>query len=54
MINSTNLDYVNKEIKKLKMNEIIRNPHRREEIEELPLYNKGKGLSIGYSNFYIK
>ena len=47
MIDSTNLDYVNKEIEKLKINEIIRNPCRREEIEDLPLYNKGKGLSIG-------
>ena len=47
MIDSTNLDYVNKEIEKLKINEIKRNPCRREEIEDLPLYNKGKGLSIG-------
>ncbi len=47
MIDSTNQDYVNKEIEKLKINEIKRNPHRREEIEDLPLYKKGKGVSIG-------
>ena len=47
MINSTNEEYINKEIERLKINEIKRNPNRREEIEELPIYNKGKGLSIG-------
>ena len=47
MIESTNEDYINKEIEKLKINEIKRNPNRREEIEDLSLYNKGKGLSIG-------
>ena len=47
MINSTNEDYVNKVINKLKINEIKKNPNRRKEIEELPIYHKGKGLSIG-------
>lgn len=47
VIDSTDEDYVNKKINLLKENECIKNPKRRNEIEKLPLYEKGKGLCIG-------
>lgn len=52
VIDSTNLEYVNKEIKKLKQKEInkILNSNKEqliEEIKSLPYYKKGKGLPIG-------
>ena len=52
IIDSTNLEYVNKEIKKLKQKEInkILNSNKEqliEEIKSLPYYKKGKGLPIG-------
>ena len=40
MIDSTISDYVNKEIEKLKINEIKKNPNRRKEIEDLPIIIK--------------
>ena len=47
ILNSTNQSYVNKTITKLKLKEVTNNPTRTGEINALPLYNKGKGLSIG-------
>ena len=47
IIDSTDCEYVNEKIVKLKENEVKRNNKRKDEIESLPLYNKGKGLSIG-------
>ena len=47
IIDSTDCKYVNEKIVKLKENEVKRNNKRKDEIESLPLYNKGKGLSIG-------
>ncbi len=47
ILNSTNYDYINDTITKLKLRGLKRNPSQRDEINSLPLYNKGKGLSIG-------
>lgn len=47
ILDSTNKDYVNDTIKILKEKEKINNPKYEKEIDALPLYNKGKGLSIG-------
>lgn len=47
ILNSTNQSYVNETITKLKLKEVNHNPTRTGEITSLPLYNKGKGLSIG-------
>ena len=47
VIDSTDKDYINKSINSLKEKEIIRNKKREKEIEELPFYEKGKGLAIG-------
>lgn len=47
VIDSTNYDYINETIKKLKETELKRTKVRREEIEKLPYYLKGKGLPIG-------
>lgn len=47
IIDSTDYDYINNSINKLKEKEIINNPKRRKEIEEMPPYSKGKGLPIG-------
>ena len=58
IIDSTDEDYINKEIIKLKENEInylkksnLNDKNKRiDEINKIPLYKKGKGLGIGYSN----
>jgi len=47
IINSTDYDYVNNTINYLKNKELMINPKRSKEINELPLYEKGKGLCIG-------
>jgi len=47
IIDSTNYEYVNENIIKLKEQEINKCPNRSDEINNLPLYNKGKGLAIG-------
>jgi len=53
IIDSTNADYVNENINKIKQKEIKKlsnNPYKSnliEEINKLPLYKKGKGLPIG-------
>lgn len=47
IISSTNEDYINNRINYLKNKEIINNPKRIKEINELPIYEKGKGLCIG-------
>ena len=47
IIDSTDLDYVNKVINNIKEKEIEKNPRRKEEIDALPFYRKGKGLCIG-------
>lgn len=47
IISSTDEDYVNNRILYLKNKELINNPKRSDEINELPIYNKGKGLCIG-------
>ena len=47
ILESTNQDYVNDTIIKLKEKESARNQSHRDEINSLPLYDKGKGLSIG-------
>ena len=49
IINTTNQEYINKEIIKLKNNKIsnIKDENVINEIEEIPLYKKGKGCNIG-------
>lgn len=49
IINSTDEEYVNKNIKEIKEKEInkLSNKKQREEVERIPLYIKGKGLPIG-------
>jgi len=47
IINFTDEDYVNNVIINIKNKELINNPKRRKEINELPFYEKGKGLCIG-------
>ena len=47
IIDSTDNDYVNDTINYLKNKELINNPIREKEINELPIYEKGKGLCIG-------
>lgn len=44
IIDSTDEDYVNNTINYLKTKELNNNPSRSSEINELPLYEKGKGL----------
>ena len=61
IIDSTNEDYINQEIIKLKENEKnrimksnIKDKEKRIlEVERLPLYEKEKGVCIGYRNFFI-
>lgn len=47
VIDSTNNKYINETINKLKEYELMYNTKRREEIKNIPLYAKGKGLPIG-------
>lgn len=47
IIDSTNKDYINKKIIDLKERELLRGGNRCNEIREIPLYEKGKGLPIG-------
>ena len=47
IIDSTDYDYVNENINKIKDSELKKNPKLREEIEKIPIYKKGKGLPIG-------
>ena len=47
IIDSTDEDYINNKIVNIKHNELINNPKRSKEINELPIYDKGKGLCIG-------
>lgn len=47
MIDSTNHNYVNDIINKLKEKEIKKYPNKRKEISNLPIYKEGKGLAIG-------
>ena len=47
MIDSTNHNYVNDTIIKLKEKELEKYPHKAKEINKLPLYEQGKGLAIG-------
>lgn len=47
IIDSTNEDYVNLYINKLKYNELKKVKVRREEIENIPIYKYNKGLPIG-------
>lgn len=47
IISSTDEDYINNRINYLKNKEIINIPKRIKEINELPIYEKGKGLCIG-------
>ena len=61
IIDSTDEDYVNRDIMKLKEKEInyLKNSHlndkdkRIDEIKRIPFYAKGKGLPIGYRNYNI-
>ena len=61
IIDSTDSDYVNESIIKLKEKEInyLKNSNlndkykRIAEINRIPLYEKGKGLGIGYRNYNI-
>ena len=61
IIDSTDSDYVNESILKLKEKEInyLKNSNlndkykRIAEINRIPLYEKGKGLGIGYRNYNI-
>ena len=63
IINSTDDEYVNECICKLKMNELLKVKRsnlndkeklkRIDEIERIPIYEKGKGLPIGYRNYNI-
>lgn len=47
IINSTNKDYINKSIDKLKKEGLIRYKGRDKEIDEIPYYEYNKGLPIG-------
>lgn len=47
IIDSTNNEYINKTINKLKERELSYNKVRKAEIEHIPLYAPGKGLPIG-------
>ena len=47
IIDSTDEEYVNDTINYLKNKELINNPIKEKEINELPIYEKGKGLCIG-------
>lgn len=47
IIDSTDYAYINDTIKILKENELSKIKIRRSEVEEIPLYLKGKGLPIG-------
>lgn len=49
IIDSTDMDYVNKTINKLKSNKIKKNSDINiiKEVESIPIYKKGKGLPIG-------
>jgi len=47
ILKSTNETYINEKIQKIKGNAINRVPTRKDEIEEIPLYNYNKGLPIG-------
>ena len=55
IIDSTNYEYVNKQINELKEKRI---KHLKDEVLiketiNIPLYERGKGVSIGYSNLVI-
>lgn len=47
IIDSTDEYYINNKIINIKNKELINNPKRSKEINELPIYEKGKGLCIG-------
>ena len=47
IIDSTDCEYINKTIKKNKMNEILKHSTIKNEISDIPFYEKGKGLPIG-------
>lgn len=47
IIDSTNNNYINKKIIKLRNNCIVNNNYDSDKIKELPLYQPGKGLSLG-------
>ena len=47
IIDSTNYDYINTTIDKLRNNELNSSSKRIKEIKEIPSYNKNKGLPIG-------
>ena len=47
IIDSTDCEYINKTIQKNKMNEILKHSTIKNEISNIPLYKKGKGLPIG-------
>ena len=47
IIDSTNYDYINKEINNIKNKFIIKKPKCAQEIEGIPCYEEGKGLPIG-------
>ena len=47
IIDSTDEEYINNKILYLKNKELVNNPKRSKEINELPTYEKGKGLCIG-------
>ena len=53
ILNSTNEEYINKKINKLKEREISRYPNKKEEINKLPIYMNGKGLPIGNTTSQI-
>ena len=47
IIDSTNSNYINEDISRLKEKIIKKNKKEKNKIIELPLYKKGKGLSLG-------
>ena len=47
IIDATNREYINIDIENKIIREIEKNPSKKEEIKNLPLYEKGKGLSLG-------
>jgi retron-type reverse transcriptase len=53
ILNSTNEEYINDKIRKLKEREISKYPPKKEEVNKLPTYMYGKGLPIGNTTSQI-
>ena len=55
IIDSTDKEYVNIKINKLKENRMkkIQDSNTLKQIQEIPTYEQGKGFPIGYRNFII-